>query len=395
MICPGCYRNSEEGYCRNCRKRLFNGKNVPPVLAFDTPKDENLKQYQEKTKRLSISGVQLKYSLKLEGTELVLTETKGEYILKPVPPSVEIEKSDQAPENEHLTMQIADQIFGIATAENALVYFADGTPAYLTKRFDVKPGGQKYLQEDMAQLSGRTRQSNGENFKYEGTYEEIGNLIRSNVAAAPPAIENFFKVVLFNYLFSNGDAHLKNFSLIETDRGDHSLSKAYDLMSTVIHTPGEYPTALELFVGDIEHEFFAKYGMYGQHAFRMLAERLGMAEIRTERILNQMLSGRGDVIAMIEKSFLRAEAKLLYRSNYERRLEFMGMTEQMIIMAVDPFTKAIPTNRKVKLAFPRGVEITGQFLSKLGRGRYLFLKADDNTEIEINAEELYSVFPIK
>ncbi|MBC7757499.1 MAG: HipA domain-containing protein [Phormidesmis sp. FL-bin-119] len=394
MICKGCYRNSEEGYCRNCRKRLFNGKNVPTILTFGTPKDENLKQYQEKTKRLSISGVQLKYSLKLEGSQLVLTETKGEYILKPVPPTVEIEKSDQAPENEHLTMQIAGQIFDIDTADNALIYFSDGIPAYLTKRFDVKPDGRKYLQEDMAQLSGRTRQTNGENFKYEGNYEEIGKLISSNVAAAPPAIEGFFKVVLFNYLFSNGDAHLKNFSLIETDRGDHGLSKAYDLMSTILHTSGEYPTALELFKGDTEHEFFAKYGMYGQQVFRMLAEKLGIADIRIERILNQMLSSRPAVITMIEKSFLSEEAKKLYRSNYERRLEFMGMTDQMLIMAVDPLAKSTPTDRKFKLAFPRGVEKAGFFVNKLSKGRYLFLNADDNTEIEINAEELYSIVPL-
>lgn len=364
------------------------------MLTFDTPKDENLKQYQEKTKRLSISGVQLKYSLKLEGSELVLTETNGEYILKPVPPTVEIEKSDQAPENEHLTMQIAAQIFGLDTAENVLIYFRDGAPAYLTKRFDVRADGQKYLQEDMAQLSGRTRQTNGENFKYDGTYEEIGKMIRSNVAAAPPAIESFFRVILFNYLFSNGDAHLKNFSLIETDRGDHGLSKAYDLMSTVIHTPGEYPMALELFEGDTDHEFFAKYGMYGQQSFRLLAERLGIAEIRTERILNQMLSSQNVVFAMIEKSFLSEEAKVLYRTNYERRLEFMGMTEQLIIIAIDPVRKSIPTDRTVKLIFPRGVEFTGHFLKKLSTGRYLFKKADDSSEIEINAEELYNVVPV-
>ena len=32
--------------------------------------------------------------------------------------------------NEHLTMQIAQQVFGIETAESALVFFVDGTPAY-------------------------------------------------------------------------------------------------------------------------------------------------------------------------------------------------------------------------------------------------------------------------
>jgi len=394
MKCPGCYKEIEEGYCRSCRKRLFDGKNVPILLDFETPKDKNLKQYQEKTMRLSISGVQLKYSLKLEGNRLLLTETNGQYLLKPIPPTVEIEKNDQAPENEHLTMQIAAQIFGIPTAENALIYFQDGSPAYLTKRFDLKSDGQKYLQEDMAQLSGRTRQISGENFKYEGTYQEIGKLISTHVAAALPAIETFFRVVLFNYLFSNGDAHLKNFSLIETDRKDYGFSKAYDLMSTVLHTPGEIPTALELCEEDMENEFFGKYGMYGQRSFRTLAGKLGILPIRVERIFNQMLSSRAAVIDMINNSFLSNGAKDIYIYNYQRRLEFMGMTERLIIDAIEPGVKHIPTHRKVRLHLPRSVELTGNFVTKLENNKYKFLDDKSNLETVIEGEELYAVTAI-
>ena len=98
-------------------------------MLFDTPQSDNLIAYQEQTKRLSISGVQLKYSLKLIGKELVLTDRGGEYILKPIPPSMLIALPDQAPENEHLTMQIANQLFKIPVADNALIYFKDGAPA--------------------------------------------------------------------------------------------------------------------------------------------------------------------------------------------------------------------------------------------------------------------------
>ena len=41
--------------------------------------------------------------------------------------------------------------------------------------------------------------------------------------------------VVFNFLFSNGDAHLKNFSIIETPLGDFKLSPAYDLLNSRIH----------------------------------------------------------------------------------------------------------------------------------------------------------------
>src|ERR1700743_3686313 len=165
MQCYGCYKRNIEGYCLACRKQLFDGKRVHTRLPFDTPKADNLEMFQEKTKRLSISGVQLKYSLRLEGKELVLTEKGGQYILKPITHTVLIVQPDQAPENEHLTMQIAVQIFGIKAAANALIYFKDGTPAYITRRFDVKPDGSKYLQEDMAQINGSSRQTNGENFR--------------------------------------------------------------------------------------------------------------------------------------------------------------------------------------------------------------------------------------
>src|SRR3712207_3066897 len=55
----------------------------------------------------AISGVQLKYSLRMEEGQLVLADRDGVYILKPILPSRQYSLIEQAPENEHLTMQIA------------------------------------------------------------------------------------------------------------------------------------------------------------------------------------------------------------------------------------------------------------------------------------------------
>ena len=205
---------------------MFDKARVPVVLSFDAPKADNIAAFQEHSKRLSISGVQLKYSVRLENGELKLYDRNGQYILKPIPPAKQLINIDDAPENEHLTMQIAEQFFKINTAANALIHFKDGQPAYITRRFDVKPDGGKYMQEDFAQLTNRTKHTHGETFKYEGTYEEIGILIKKFVAAAVPALEKFFQLVIFNYVFSNGDAHLKNFSLIRDDSGeDHATDR--------------------------------------------------------------------------------------------------------------------------------------------------------------------------
>jgi serine/threonine-protein kinase HipA len=336
MLCYGCYKPNEERYCAACRKSLFDGKRVSHVLPFDTPKADNITIFQEKTKRLSISGVQLKYSLKREGKELILTETGGEYILKPIPPLTQLVLREQAPENEHLTMQMATQLFGVRTAANALIYFQDGTPAYLTRRFDVKPEGGKYQQEDMAQISGRSSNTNGEHFKYDGTYEEIGNLIQKYVAAYPPGLERYYRLVLFNYLFSNGDAHLKNFSLIQSDMGDYSLSLAYDLMSTVLHTPLESDTALDLYQGAMDSPFYSRFGYYGQADFRALADKLGLVPFRRDQILTLLLSSKDKVMDMIHNSFLSDEAKEKYIYSYEDKLIRMGMTQEMIARKMNP-----------------------------------------------------------
>jgi serine/threonine-protein kinase HipA len=309
------------GYCVTCRKKLFDGKKIGTMLNFDAPSANNISSFQERSKGLSISGVQLKYSLKLQGKELVLADTDGHFILKPIPPTILLSLPDQAPENEHLTMQIASQLFEIPVAENALIFFKDGTPAYITKRFDVKPDNTRYLQEDFAQVSGKTKQSHGEHYKYDGTYEEGGMLIKQYIPAYIPALEIYFKTILFNYIFSNGDAHLKNFSIIQSAYNDYTLSKAYDLMSTVLHTFHENDTALDLYKDDTESEYYQQYGCYGRPDFEMLAEKLSIKPVRVERIINAMLGSREAAMAMIRQSYLSDEAKEKYRTFYMDKIQ--------------------------------------------------------------------------
>jgi serine/threonine-protein kinase HipA len=322
MKCLGCYKKIEKNeYCLSCRKKLFDGKRVPTVLDFDKPKAENMKMYNEHSKRMSISGVQLKYSLRLNGNKLELCETNGQYIIKPIPTADHLEMMEDAPENEHLTMQIASQIFNIKTAHNALIYFKDGTPAYITKRFDVKGDGTKYVQEDFAQITNRTKETHGESYKYDGSYLEIGELIKKYVPASMIAIETFFKIIVFNYIFSNGDAHLKNFSLIRNDFGEMELSPSYDLMSTIIHTPGESDTALELFDKDFDLAYYATYGHYGRIEFIEFAKRLGIIEVRYMRMINEFNEKENVVYDIIKNSTLSEKALNYFITNFKLRIK--------------------------------------------------------------------------
>ena len=322
MKCLGCYKKIEKNeYCLSCRKKLFDGKRVSTVLDFDKPKAENMTMYNEHSKRMSISGVQLKYSLKLVGNKLELCETNGQYIIKPIPTADHLEMMEDAPENEHLTMQIASQIFNIKTAHNALIYFKDGTPAYITKRFDVKGDGSKYIQEDFAQITNRTKETHGESYKYEGSYLEIGELIKKYVPASMIALESFFKIVLFNYIFSNGDAHLKNFSLIRNDFGEMELSPSYDLMSTIIHTPGERDTALDLYDKDHESDYYATYGHYGRTGFIEFAKRIGLIELRSLRIMDEFIGKEQKILSFLQKALLSKQTQQLSIKNLQDRLK--------------------------------------------------------------------------
>ncbi len=123
--CPGTLAKGFNTYSRTCLNRVFQGKTVYHVLPYDSPASnpETDELFEQNRKCISISGVQEKYSVLLEKNKLRLTNEgeRGAYILKPIPGTGK--KPDQMPANEHLTMQMARQIYGIETAENALIFF--------------------------------------------------------------------------------------------------------------------------------------------------------------------------------------------------------------------------------------------------------------------------------
>lgn len=133
-------------------------------------------------------------------------------------------------------MSMARNLYDIETAECGVCKWQDGSPAYITKRFDVNADGSKRSMEDFAALAGLTKANGGSDYKYCNlSYEDCGDIIRRYAAAPSVEILKFFRVVVFNFLICNDDAHLKNFSLIEKKSGDFGLSPAYDLINTSIH----------------------------------------------------------------------------------------------------------------------------------------------------------------
>lgn len=313
-VCYSCLKDSDTPYCYSCRRVLFNGRKVKNVLDFSLAEFTDMKL--RAGTRISISGVQIKHSLRLEKNKLTLTGYGGEYILKPVPHGAFLHL-DQTPANEHLTMQIARQIFGIDTAHNSMIYFSDGLPAYLTKRFDISESGRKYGVEDFAQIAQKSEETEGTDYKYKFSYEEMAELINKYVAASRVETEKFFRLVLFNYLISNGDAHLKNFSLYRnTEYGDYLLTPAYDLLCTRIHSPYESDMALELFSDDFASEDYKHSSKFSREDFIEFGKRLGIRTDKTERILNEYSQKDAKVTEMVNRSFLSAEIRAEYLMHF-------------------------------------------------------------------------------
>ena len=317
--CPGALADGFNTYSQTCLNRVFDGKKVSHILPYDPPRDseEVAEKFLENRKRISISGVQEKLSLILEKNKLRLTEEgeQGTYILKPIPG--DLKKVDQIPANEHLTMQIARQVYSINTAENALIFFSNGDPAYITKRFDVKENGTKLGIEDLASLAGKTSESDGPDFKYNYSYEEVGELIREYVPAHVVELEKYFTLVVFNYLVSNGDAHLKNFSFLETANRDYTLSPAYDLINTRIHmNDTDFALDEELFKDDFESDEVKTNGRVGLIDFQELGKRLGIKKQRMEKLIKPFRTKQEHLEILIKRSYLNPETKVLYLKEY-------------------------------------------------------------------------------
>lgn len=319
MNCPGCLKENVETYCEKCRKKLFGGRKVNHILTFSRPEFNEAKM--ERSGRLSISGIQVKHSLKLEGDKLVLTEKGGEYILKPIP-SGQFINLEAVPANENITMQIASQVFEIPTAENALIFFSDNQQAYITKRFDILPDGRKLLQEDFAQVAQITEETAGRNYKYNYNYEHIAELLQRYVGAYNIEVEKYFKIILFNFLVCNGDAHIKNFSIYRNeDYKDYLLTPFYDLINTAIHIPGERDTALELFKDDFLTEGYKYSSKYSQDDFYEFGIRIGLRALRIKKIIENITNRNIEIEDLVNRSYLSASLKSEYLKLVAERRE--------------------------------------------------------------------------
>lgn len=317
--CPGTLAEGFTTYIKTCLKNVFNNKKVSHILPYQPShiSEEDAEIFRENRLRISISGVQEKLSIILDKNKLRLTNTgeQGTHILKPIPR--DLKNVDQVPANEHLTMQIAKQVYGMNTAENAVIFFKNGEIAYITKRFDVKKDGTKLGIEDFATLAGKTAENTGPDFKYQYSYEELAELIHKYVPAYIVEIEKFFVQIVFNYLFSNGDAHLKNFSVIESPNGDYFLSPVYDLINTRMHVnDSDFALTNGLFKDSFQSNAYKNTTI---DDFMEFGVRIRIQESRINKLLSPFMEKQPVIEELTKRSFLNNARKKEYILHYNTK----------------------------------------------------------------------------
>ena len=302
-LCPITYTPcGENRYSEAGLKLLATGLKTLNDLEYTA--EEQRKEAFNRAAKMSIQGVQPKLSaiLSIKDEKFILVDKGGKYILKP-----QHQIYTQLPENEDLTMKLANEI-GLEIPVHGLLWSKDNTLTYFIKRFDRKGQNDKVPVEDFAQLAGLNRDT-----KYDYSMEKIVKLIDDYCTF--PAIEKvkLFKLVIFNYLIGNEDSHLKNFSII-TDDNQVRLSPCYDLVnSSIVLKEQAEEIALPL-NGKKKHltrNILVNY--FG-------IERCKLTEKSIEKVLETITLAIPKWKALIDISFLSKEMKDKYLDLLEVRL---------------------------------------------------------------------------
>lgn len=170
--------------------------------------------------RFSLAGVQMKFSMKEKEGRYNLSkgDTLGDWIVKT--PST---KHKEVPVNEYTAMTLASLV-GVNIPEIKLVELnkLDNLPqinlpneklAFAIKRFD-RDGDMRVHMEDFAQVLVKYPQA-----KYDSVnYEQIGRILYEYSGDGLVDAQQFARRLFVNILLANGDAHIKNWSLLYLDQ---------------------------------------------------------------------------------------------------------------------------------------------------------------------------------
>jgi serine/threonine-protein kinase HipA len=198
-----------------------------------------------KKNRLSLAGAQRKLAVffdekKNELPELVI-EKPSTHILKPTMP-----RHLDSVHNEFFCMKLAKEM-GFDVAEVFLKQIKE-RPYLLIRRYDrkkIRGVITRIHQEDFCQALGLSPEQKYQGFDGGPGIEKCKELI--NQYSLRPAFDQhrFLRLVIFNYIIGNSDAHGKNFSFLYEKTG-MKLAPFYDLLSTALYAQYEDKMAMKI-----------------------------------------------------------------------------------------------------------------------------------------------------
>lgn len=221
--------------------------------------------------KFSLAGVQMKFSaLRQDGRFNVSTDVGGDSWIIKTPSTAH----RAVPENEFTAMKLA-QAIGVNIPDIKLVELSGlvnlpdiplpSEPyAYAIRRFDRTEEGRVHS-EDFAQIF----QVYARNKYKRYSYDDIGRALYRMGVGGIIDIQQMSRRMLANILVANGDAHLKNWTVIYPDRVGAILSPAYDIVSTKPYVSNEDSVALNMAKEKRWHEI-------NMHSFELWAERIGV-----------------------------------------------------------------------------------------------------------------------
>ncbi|MGC4854619.1 type II toxin-antitoxin system HipA family toxin [Micromonospora sp. DT4] len=271
--------------------------------------------------RFSLAGVAMKFSMLKIQDRLTLPARGmgGDWIVK-LPDN----RFRDVPRNEFAMMSLA-RAAGIDVPDIALVARADVDDrlppsvwstgeeyAYAIRRFDRGVGRGLVHIEDLAQVRNVYPDR-----KYLGNFETVASLIYRR--RDTEALREFARRLAFSVLISNGDAHLKNWTLIYRDPRVPTLAPAYDLVSTGPYDLGDRPEDLGLKFGGSRAFHRISLGTFRRLEERLSAKNAGLDDCVAsvvERVTQEwpnyadLLHGNHRLQDYIEKS-IKARSKTL------------------------------------------------------------------------------------
>lgn len=224
-------------------------KTIPRYVLSDTSRAHAVKtQTQNDNTRFSLAGVQMKFSMREQDGRyrIAASGALGDWIIKT--PSTTYK---YVPLNEYTAMRLAE-LAGVDIPDIRLVELdkLDKLPAinlpnehyaFAIRRFDRSSGDRIHM-EDFAQILVKYPQE-----KYRsGNYQQIGRILYQYTSDSLGDVQQFARRLLVNILLANGDAHLKNWSVIYPDTITPALSPAYDIVTTRAYMEDEREFALNL-----------------------------------------------------------------------------------------------------------------------------------------------------